>query len=393
MEIVMLEADELRRLCAAWWGSLPITDDQRTQLLEISEMFKLQTPRSTELLHEVGDEECGAQSAGEQSHGASLHNPASQPLGEINECMYPTYPDRPDRFKVLTWNACAISFPLHIHPVKFGVGLLFGCWWHDWQCDVPMQLDQNQARFARQAEYIRQSGADLVLLQEVLSTSMLQGLMRHLEDFDHCYLKSSPKPAARLLWMTFLAIVALLQCLLIQLPLYVIRGTATESTWLWFSFCWMVLAAILALRWWNSVAAHFLLGDVAGQLVALRRKDCKALAGPEFGAAGFDMYNTVFRFEGREKHPSDTWESSIETSSWLSVFYHVRPRGVLRVTVPLTLAGRTAVLTVLNTHMPHNCDNSDLLHSLGRRSADLAMQGTLVNTSAVLAVRSILNRR
>ena len=65
---------------------------------------------------------------------------------------------------IMTWNACAISFPLQIHPAKFLLGLLLGNWWHDSQSDAPMEIFSAAAevRFAHQADYIRHSGADLV---------------------------------------------------------------------------------------------------------------------------------------------------------------------------------------------------------------------------------------
>ncbi|CAE7216358.1 unnamed protein product [Symbiodinium sp. KB8] len=353
-------------------------------------MLKLQSPRSTEFPSAAGDlEESGSESTDSlRTHGVSFQSCAAEPLREISLndpdpiFLYQANPNlqhepHPKRFTVLTWNACAISFPLHIHPTKFVLGLILGCWWHDRYCDVPMRLDQDsaQARFARQAAYIQDSGADLVLLQEVLSTLMVQSLMRHLSDFDHTYLTSSPKPAAWVLWTGFVALVSLAQCILIEVPFCALRGT--EGVWLSFFVRWMILATILALRWRNSVPAHFLLGDVAGQLVVLRRKESKALAGAEFGAEGFEIYDAGFRAE-RHDDPLNKPESAIEASSWLNVFFNVRPRGVLRVRVPLKRAARPAVLTLLNTHMPHNCDNSDLLQSLGRFAGDLAKQGPVI---------------
>ena len=381
------------KLWAALWDSLHCkfaANQRKVQLLEISDMLKLQSPRSTEFPSEIEDlkfngVEC---TVAARTPGPGSENWRLQPLqasiaepAKAHPLPYERHQPPLDQFKVLTWNACAISFPLHIHPVKFVAGLMLGCWWHDGQCDVPMHLDhcRAQARFARQAEYIQQSGADLVLLQEVLSTSMVQGLMRHLsEDFDHTYLKSSPKPAARLLWMAFLVMIALVQCTFIQLPLRAIRSTEAEGTWVFFCLRWMILTAALALRWRNSVPAQFLFGDVAGQLVVLRRKGCQVLAGPIFRAEGFDIYDADFRTEGRRERHAAKQESAIETASWLSVFFNVRPRGVLRVMVAVELAGKPAVLTLLNTHMPHNCDNSDLLHTLGRRAADLAAEGRIL---------------
>ena len=153
----MLEADELTKskLWAALWGSLPC-NDQRAQLLEISDMLKLQSPRSTEFPSAAGDlEESGSESTDSlRTHGVSFQSCAAEPLREISLndpdpiFLYQANPNlqhepHPKRFTVLTWNACAISFPLHIHPTKFVLGLILGCWWHDRYCDVPMRLDQD----------------------------------------------------------------------------------------------------------------------------------------------------------------------------------------------------------------------------------------------------------
>lgn len=66
------------------------------------------------------------------------------------------------KLRIMTWNACAISFPMNVNPVKFLLGLLFGCWWHDSCSDAPMEIYSGaaQQRYAHQADYIRHSGAD-----------------------------------------------------------------------------------------------------------------------------------------------------------------------------------------------------------------------------------------
>lgn len=67
------------------------------------------------------------------------------------------------KLRIMTWNACAISFPMNVNPLKFLLGLLFGCWWHDSCSDAPMEIYSGaaQQRYAHQADYIRHSGADL----------------------------------------------------------------------------------------------------------------------------------------------------------------------------------------------------------------------------------------
>ena len=185
----------------------------------------------------------------------------------------------------MTWNTCAISFPLHIPSAKFLMGLFFlGCWWHDSRHDAPMQIHSvlAQQRFAKQADYIRHSGADLILLQEMLSTSMLDSLMLHLADeFDFAYMRCSPRFGAFILWTLFLLLVAFGQCLCIQLLIVLPCSQFSHS--LPASWCWLLICPLftsLVLRWRHSVPAHFLFGDVAGQLVVLRRKslDFKVVA-------------------------------------------------------------------------------------------------------------------
>ena len=303
---------------------------------------------------------------------------------------------RTSRLRIMTWNACAISFPLQIHPLKFLLGLLLGRWWHDACYDAPMEINSGSAqlRHARQADYIRHAGADLafqnllqnffetqtlqrnadlgsintgwlleglnptdptgskdlvhklkwylrsdmhcpeqqgwdcckipgnkrnmthtktkhhkslagphngfisdhfgiygiisrnytyhtpslrgwvsseVLLQEVLSTSMLDSLMLHLsEEFECTYLRCHPRIPSMVLWTCFLLSMGALQSLFLQI---LVRGWMQPGDFLW---TWLLMALCfsmsLAIRWRHSIPAHFLFGNIAGQLVVLRRK-------------------------------------------------------------------------------------------------------------------------
>ncbi|CAJ1368109.1 unnamed protein product, partial [Effrenium voratum] len=258
------------------------------------------------------------------------------PLADAKDAFLP----KETRVKLMTWNACSLSFPLRIHPAKLLLGIFLGFWWHDPQRDVPLQVRSRAARerCQRQAEYIRQSGADLIMLQEMLSTTMLETLMCHLaSDFDCAYLTCRPTLSAVLLWTLFLLTVAFWQCALLQICLMVWSTSAL-------GFCerWLMLAIWLALRSRGAVPFHFLCGDVAGQLVVLRRQTSRleACVAKEFQA--FDALG-----------------HQLLARSWLCVFFNVRPRGILRVTVPL--GPRMGSLTLLNTHLPHNSDNSKLL--------------------------------
>ncbi|CAJ1458444.1 unnamed protein product [Effrenium voratum] len=275
------------------------------------------------------------------------------PLADAKDAFLP----KETRVKLMTWNACSLSFPLRIHPAKLLLGIFLGFWWHDPQRDVPLQVRSRAARerCQRQAEYIRQSGADLIMLQEMLSTTMLETLMCHLaSDFDCAYLTCRPTLSAVLLWTLFLLTVAFWQCALLQICLMVWSTSAL-------GFCgrWLMLAIWLALRSRGAVPFHFLCGDVAGQLVVLRRQTSRleACVAKEFQA--FDALG-----------------HQLLARSWLCVFFNVRPRGILRVTVPL--GPRMGSLTLLNTHLPHNSDNSKLLRSVSSYASSFACHGPVV---------------
>lgn len=120
--------------------------------------------------------------------------------------------------------------------------------------------------------------------------------------------------------------------------------------------------------------AHFLFGDVAGQLLVLRRKSCQLIAGEGFRADGFDAFDEGFQNSGTEmaRQEMQLPSAAVATPCWLKAFFDVRPRGVLRVNVPITVGGHQRSLTVMNTHMPHDCDNTELLWQLGKCVSDLA---------------------
>eukprot|EP00930_Biecheleria_cincta_P099143 TRINITY_DN9078_c0_g1_i1.p1 TRINITY_DN9078_c0_g1~~TRINITY_DN9078_c0_g1_i1.p1 ORF type:complete len:434 (-),score=95.56 TRINITY_DN9078_c0_g1_i1:367-1668(-) len=285
----------------------------------------------------------------------------------------------------MTWNICSLAFPFHIHPAKFAAGLVLGFLWHDQDCDVALQL-HNQSRAVQQADYIRASGADLVLLQEVLSTLVVKSLQQQLcAEYDFAYVTCRPKATAFVVWVMFVLLVAAVQSVLLQVALTAVFGSAMESQLGYHPVMrWLTLTAILAVRWRKSVIAHFLFGDVAGQLLVLRRKGCQLLAGDYFRAEGFDVYGQEYVRAGAlikasiEKVQSP--KSEVKTPSWLSAFFSIRPRGVLRARVPFTLPGSKHLrhLSIMNVHMPHGCDNTDLLWQLGQCSAELAKRGPVV---------------
>lgn len=287
---------------------------------------------------------------------------------EISEMVPKT-----SRLRIMTWNACAISFPLQIHPLKFLLGLFLGRWWHDACYDAPMEINNGSAqlRYARQADYIRHAGADLVLLQEVLSTSMLDSLMLHLsEEFDCTYLRCHPRIPSMVLWTCFLLSMGALQSLFLQIlvplvPWSRMRWFCSDLFWTWLLVA-LCLSMSLAIRWRHSIPAHFLFGNIAGQLVVLRRKNCEAIAGLQ--AESFDHFGDLQRSRSEVQATRDR-------PSWLGVFFNLRPRGVLRVSVPLEHGKR---MTVLNTHLPHQSDNTKLLCDLGSYASKFAAKGPVL---------------
>lgn len=108
------------------------------------------------------------------------------------------------------------------------------------------------------------------MLQEVLSTSVLESLMLHLADeFDCSYLPCRPRMPSIMLWTFFLLVMGCVQSLFLQPVLAVWSGNLSWIRWLLLSIC---MSLNLALRWRHSIPAHFLFGNIAGQLVVLRRK-------------------------------------------------------------------------------------------------------------------------
>ena len=109
------------------------------------------------------------------------------------------------------------------------------------------------------------------MLQEVLSTAVLESLMLHLVDeFDCSYLPCRPRMPSIILWTCFLLVMGCVQSLFLQPVLVGWSGNLSHwIRWLLLSIC---LSLNLALRWRHSIPAHFLFGDIAGQLVVLRRK-------------------------------------------------------------------------------------------------------------------------
>ena len=73
------------------------------------------------------------------------------------------------------------------------------------------------------------------------------------------------------LWTSFLLSMGFLQSLFLQILVLWSRMAPGDLFWTWLVVA-LCLSINLAIRWRHSIPAHFLFGNIAGQLVVLRRK-------------------------------------------------------------------------------------------------------------------------
>ena len=310
--------------------------------------------------------------------------------------------------KIMT-NICALSFPTARRACAAPRHSARGSW-HDRFRDVSDALEESSlGRIAQQADYIRESEADVVMLQEVPGASYVAALHGFLsDDFDARYAYRAPSAFAVMVWLAFtlavsalqlIAIEPLLRCTL-QPHLLLLTGGVTGR----------LLLAGTALRWRHSIVTQFLLGSVAGQLLVLRRRssplvgdlissdgvvdaavaDAVADAGSVGGAEVTDInHREACKEAGRAKAAAAAASSpfgvidfvTFEGSSaskpskgYLDAFFSVRPRGVLQVSLPIVDAqtGCRSTVRVCTTHLPHASDNDSLLKGLGERTRAIA---------------------
>ena len=102
---------------------------------------------------------------------ASTQRPkvASEPVPPSPLSLSPPPAARSDELTVLSWNLCAIAHPFKAPTPTLALGVLLGCDWSDVDGDVPLDAQGPRARrrWLQQAEYIRSSRADLVMLQVI----------------------------------------------------------------------------------------------------------------------------------------------------------------------------------------------------------------------------------
>ena len=99
---------------------------------------------------------------------------------------------------------------------------------------------------------------------------MLDSLMLHLEEFECTYLGCRPRIPSIVLWTAFLLSIGAVQSLFLRM-LFAVSGMFQDLFWTWLLLA-LCLSISLAIRWQHSIPAHFLFGNIAGQLVVLRRK-------------------------------------------------------------------------------------------------------------------------
>ena len=176
----------------------------------------------------------------------------------------------------LSWNVAAISFPLAASPLAVALGLLAFQDWSDPYADVPLDAQSARARcrYAQQAEYIRRSGADLVLLQEVSGKATLDALLTNLGgSYVADYVPRAPQLSALAVYLLLVLNLSLVQFAIFEVLASSLPPTALMAALLPPSatarYAFVVL--LVACRWRHSVITQYLLGSIAGQLIVLRR--------------------------------------------------------------------------------------------------------------------------
>lgn len=406
------------RLCGSklFTGTAKLLDSTEHLKMSTSSLHDTQCPVCVEASMDMATLGCGHRFCWKCLSDCVAHGIGKCPLCRIAQSLEPTdlvidsvlgcfaqqyYPANavpvPEclDIKVMTWNVCSLTFPLAVHPFTFAIGLLFGYFWYDKERDAPMNTQGRaaQAHFNRQAEYIRSSGADVVMLQEVLSTSVVHAFQRRLGgEYDFCYAVRPPTLVANILHLGLILTLAVVQAVLLEFALWMLwHCSSTDACSLLAR--WLALVAILAVRLRDSVPVQFLTGSVAGQLVVLRRRACSALASPSPSPlrAAFHGFDEDFAAPSEEREGTDSSYASVvkpstfsssepraHTPAWLKLFFGARPRGILHVNLPLNGSRKGGYIAVMNTHLPHGTDNDALLRRLGRLTAEISQQACAV---------------
>ena len=280
--------------------------------------------------------------------------------------------DQRSRLSVATYNICALAHPLVAPPLAVLVGLLFGLDLADRASDVPLDALglAGRRRMARHARYIRDSGADIVMLQEISGKAVLDEIARGLDgEYEVCYSACAPSAVAVCLWLASSLTFATASFALLEGVATLLLGPQRlAALFVGRLVRWVLVAAATAWRWRHSMLTQYLLGSVGGQLAFLRRRAC-ASCGP-LVLDGFTPFDEAFVAMGAAAARAAAIDASAARSRddeadgggaaprWLQAFFAVRPRGVLRVRAPLEAAtphgaAASGELVLMNTHMPH----------------------------------------
>lgn len=313
----------------------------------------------------------------------------------------------PQGLRILTWNVAAIAFPFRAPSLQVLAGVLL---WQDWTdvfADLPILTDtaRGTARLLQQADYIRASAADLVMLQEVSGKRTLDVILARLGgEYEASYVAHRPTAFGISMFGLAVALLAAVQLVLVELAFAALALAPLGSLPLRFA----ALAVAVAARWRHSVVAQYLLGSIAGQLVVLRRKrsalaaavvetrfeafidacsadgpmrsdSSSASSAPPKKRVSFSDAPDADAVEAEDAAPPAEADCAVYATMprWqaqlLSMFFRLRPRGLQEVSVRLGAAdGSDSALTLLNTHLPHLTNNSAVVEYCATRISSAA---------------------
>lgn len=225
--------------------------------------------------------------------------------------------------KVMTWNVCALSFPLHISWIQFSIGLLLtGVFQTHDTCDVPLYISEE--RIKKQADFIKKSEADVVMLQEVLDEKTVFLISTYLPEYKPVFCLETISYTNKLMFLICAFCVACVQGSIIN-EIFCLRFSIVSVLTVWNAW-----------RWRNSTLASFLCGRVKGQLVTFTKQ--KSL-----------LINKTFV----------TFDIPKASSSWSMFFLsHFRQRGLLKY--------RFNGIDFINTHIPHGLYQSSCYETIKR---------------------------
>lgn len=187
---------------------------------------------------------------------------ANRTIDRILKCESTKYHIEKKRrkIKVMTWNICSLTFPLHISFVEFALTLIFtGIFKTSNTYDVPLYISEERIKI--QADFIRQSNSDVVLLQEVLNEKTLKYISAFLPEFTPVYCTKKMSGLNVIVYGLCVIFIAGLQFYIFKSMLSVNINSNFLFVVLLFNF-W---------SWRDSTLSAFLCGCVEGQLAILTK--------------------------------------------------------------------------------------------------------------------------